>query len=82
MKKVTAFIGTQTKKATYHAVQEFEKNLKQYGEIDFEYVFLSDITLSFAGAASCALIRERNIVLKKMTGMYCWRRWSNRMASF
>jgi len=28
VKKVTAFIGTQTKKATYQAVQEFEKNLR------------------------------------------------------
>ena len=27
MRKVTAFIGTQTKKATYQAVQEFEKEM-------------------------------------------------------
>jgi len=40
MKKVTAFIGSQRKQATYEAVREFEKNLKTYTEIDFEYVFL------------------------------------------
>ena len=47
MKKVTAFTGTQTKRNPYGAVQEFEKNLKRYGEIDFEYVFLSDYRLEF-----------------------------------
>jgi hypothetical protein len=34
MKKVTAFIGTASKKATYQAVQEFEQQLKHYGDID------------------------------------------------
>jgi len=34
MKKVTVFIGTLTKKGTYRALQEFEKSLKQYDEID------------------------------------------------
>jgi hypothetical protein len=29
MKKITAFIGSARKKATYQAIQEFEKNLKQ-----------------------------------------------------
>jgi hypothetical protein len=44
-KKVTAFIGTASKKATYQAVQEFEQDLKQYGDIDFETVFLCDYRL-------------------------------------
>ena len=39
MKRVTAFIGSPRKRATYQAVQEFEKNLESYGEIEFEYVF-------------------------------------------
>ena len=47
MKKVTAIIGTQTRRNTYRAVQEFEKNLKLGGEIDFEYLFLSDYHLEF-----------------------------------
>jgi hypothetical protein len=42
---VTAFIGTASKKATYQAVQEFEQDLKQYGDIDFETVFLCDYRL-------------------------------------
>jgi multimeric flavodoxin WrbA len=75
MKKVTAFIGTQTRKATYHAVQEFERNLKQYGEIDFEYVFLSDYHLEFCrgcklcfdtGEENCPLKDDRDILLEKM----------------
>jgi multimeric flavodoxin WrbA len=75
MKKVTAIIGTQTKKGTYRAVQEFEKNLKQYGEIDFEYVFLSDYNLEFCrgckvcfdkGEEFCPLKDDRAILLEKL----------------
>jgi len=75
MKKVAAFIGTQTKKATYQAVQEFEKNLKRYGEIDFEYVFLSDYHLEFCrgckvcflkGEEHCPLKDDRDALLEKM----------------
>ena len=75
MKKVTAFIGTQSKKATYTAVKEFEKNLKQYGEIDFEYVFLSDYHLEFCrgcklcfikGEEYCPLKDDRDILMEKM----------------
>jgi multimeric flavodoxin WrbA len=75
MKKVTAFIGTQSKKATYTAVKEFEKDLKQYGEIDFEYVFLSDYHLEFCrgcktcflkGEEFCPLKDDRDVLLEKM----------------
>lgn len=45
MKQVTAFIGTDSKQGTYKAVLEFEKSLKQYTDINFEYVFLSDYHL-------------------------------------
>lgn len=34
MKKVPAIIGTQSRKATYHSVQEFEESLKQLGETE------------------------------------------------
>jgi multimeric flavodoxin WrbA len=75
MKKVTAFIGTQSKKATFSAVQEFEKNLKQHGEIDFEYVFLNDYHLEFCkgcklcfikGEEYCPLKDDRDLLLEKM----------------
>ncbi len=75
MKKVTAFIGTQSKKATYRAVQEFEKSLKQYGEIDFEWVFLSDYHLEFCrgcklcfikGEEYCPLKDDRDVLLEKV----------------
>ncbi|MCK9357465.1 MAG: flavodoxin family protein [Dehalococcoidia bacterium] len=75
MKKVTAFIGTQSRKATYFAVQEFERNLKQLGDIDFEYVFLSDYRLEFCrgcklcfnkGEELCPLKDDRDVLLEKM----------------
>jgi multimeric flavodoxin WrbA len=59
MKKVTAFIGTQSRKATYLAVQEFERDLKQLGDIDFEYVFLHEHRLEFCrGCKQCFLKGE------------------------
>ena len=75
MKKVTAFIGSARKKATNQAVQEFEKDLKKYGEIDFEYVFLHDHNLEFCrgcltclsyGEELCPLHDDRDILLEKM----------------
>ena len=75
MKKVIAIIGTQTRKATYRAVQEFEKNLKQQDEIDFEYLFLSDYHLEFCrgckvcfdkGEEYCPLKDDRDKLLEKM----------------
>ncbi|SES63892.1 Multimeric flavodoxin WrbA [Natronincola peptidivorans] len=75
MKKVTAFIGSQRKKATYQAVQEMEKNLKQYEAMDFEYVFLNDYELQFCrgcktcfdkGEKFCPLKDDRDMLLEKM----------------
>jgi multimeric flavodoxin WrbA len=75
MKKVTAFIGSQQKKATYQAVQEFERNLKSYEEIDFEYIFLKDYKLEYCkgcklcfekGEENCPLKDDRNLLLNKI----------------
>jgi len=75
MKKVTAFIGSPQKQATYQAIQEFEKNLKSYAEIDFEYVFLKDYQLEYCkgcklcfnkGEENCPLKDDRDLLLDKM----------------
>ena len=75
MKKITAFIGTQTRRNTYRATQEFEKNLRRYGEIEFEYVFLNDYHLEFCrgcklcfdkGEEHCPLKDDRDLLLEKM----------------
>lgn len=75
MKKVMAFIGSARKKATYMAVQELEKNLKQYGDVDFEYVFLSTYELKFCqgclqcfdrGEGFCPLKDDRDVLLEKI----------------
>jgi len=75
MKKVTVFLGSTTKRATYHAVQEFVANLKSYGEIDCEYVFLDDYNLKNCrgcllcfekGEEYCSLKDDRDLLLEKM----------------
>jgi len=75
MKKVTAFIGTQSRRNTYYAVRQFEKSLKRQGEINFEYVFLSDYHLDLClgcrlcfdkGEEFCPLKDDRDLLLEKM----------------
>lgn len=75
MKKVTAFIGSQRKQATYEAVREFEKNLKSYAEIDFEYVFLKDYRLEYCrgcklcfdkGEEYCPIRDDRDLQIEKI----------------
>ena len=77
MKKVTAFIGTQTKRNTYKAVKEFEKNLEKYGRIDFECLFLSDYDLEYCrgcktcfdeGGEHCPIDDDRDIWVDKIAG--------------
>lgn len=75
MKKVTALIGSQQKRLTYKSVQEFEKNLKSFGDIEFEVVFLKDYRLEFCrgcclcfekGEEYCPLKDDRDLLLKKI----------------
>lgn len=75
MKKVTVFIGSPRKQATYQVVQEFEKYLKSYVEIDFEYVFLKDYQLKYCtgcklcfnkGEEYCPLKDDRDLLIDKI----------------
>jgi hypothetical protein len=75
MKKVLAIIGSQRRKNTLEAVREFERNLKQLGDVEFEYVFLSDCRLEFCqgcklcfdkGEVLCPLKDDRDGLLEKL----------------
>ncbi len=75
MKKVTVFIGSPQKQATYQAVLEFEQNVKSYAEIDFEYVYLKDYHLEYCtgcklcfvkGEEYCPSKDDRDLLLEKM----------------
>ena len=55
VKKVTLFLGTPRKGATYQAVQEFVANLNTYTEIDWEYVCLNDYNLNTGKCKGCKL---------------------------
>jgi multimeric flavodoxin WrbA len=57
--KILAIIGSPRKGNTYKVVQLIEKRMKELGEIDFEYLFLKDISLkSCLGCSRCILIGE------------------------
>ena len=75
MKKVTVFIGSPRKQATYRAVQEFEKNVKSFAEIDFEYVFFKDYHLEYCrgcklcfekGEEFCPSKDDRDLLIEKI----------------
>ena len=75
MKKVIAIIGSARKKATFHAVQKFEENLKLWTDIDFEYIFLHKYHLEFCkgclacldyGEHLCSLEDDRDKLFEKM----------------
>ena len=75
IKKVTAFIGSPRKEATYQMVLEFEKDLRSYGEIHFEYVFLKDYHLEYCkgckvcfekGEEYCPSKDDWNLLYEKM----------------
>jgi multimeric flavodoxin WrbA len=78
MKRITAFIGSPRKHATYQAVQEFERNLRAYPEEEkeFEYVFLKDYKLENCrgcllcfnkGEEYCPLKDDRDLLIEKIT---------------
>lgn len=72
---MTAFIGSDRKKWTWQAVRELEKNLSQYGDVNFETVFLKDCNLEFCrgctlcfdkGEDTCPLKDDRDALLEKL----------------
>lgn len=75
MKKITAFIASSRKGATFRAVRELAEDLRAYGEIEIEYVFLKDYDLAFCdgcklcfdrGEENCPLKDDRDLLLGKM----------------
>jgi len=73
--KVTAFIGSARKMHTYNAVEQFLKNIKSFGNTEYEIVRLSDYNLKICkgcklcldkGEELCPLKDDRNKLIKKM----------------
>jgi multimeric flavodoxin WrbA len=75
MKKVTAFVGTPSKKHTYKAVRQFMDNLQSLGEVECEIVRLSDYQIGICqgckacivrGEEFCPLRDDRDLLIEKM----------------
>ncbi len=75
MKKVTAFVGTPSKKHTHRAVGRFLEGLRSFGDIETETVVLSDYALGtcrgckicfIKGEAACPLKDDRDVLIGKI----------------
>jgi NAD(P)H-dependent FMN reductase len=75
MKKVTAFVGSATKKHTLDAVQRFLRHLKAMGEVQVEIVVLGDQHLEICrgcklcfeqGEQACPLNDDRDALLERL----------------
>jgi multimeric flavodoxin WrbA len=73
--KVTAFVGSARKKHTYNATRRFLDNLRSYGGVETEIVFLSDYHLEICrgcklctdrGEEFCPLKDDRDLLLEKL----------------
>ncbi len=74
-KRITVFIGSPRKQLTYQVMQEFVEDLKSFGDIECEYVFLKDVNLSNCrgccncfntGEEHCALRDDRDVLIEKI----------------
>jgi multimeric flavodoxin WrbA len=75
MKRVTAFVGTASKKHTLYAVRQFLSGLESQGDVESEVVVLSDYRLEpcrgckvcfVKGEEFCALKDDRDVLIEKM----------------
>jgi len=75
MKKVTACLGTASKKHTYKAVRQFLDNLQALGDVECEIVALSDYQVGTCrgckvcivkGEEFCPLRDDRDVLIEKM----------------
>ncbi len=73
--KVTAFIGNAQKRHTYHATEQFLKNLQSFGDVDYEIVQLSHYHLETCkgcrlcidkGEELCPLEDDRDLLIEKI----------------
>ena len=63
--KVLAIIGSPRKGNTYKITQQFEENLKKYGNVDFNYIFLKESDLKQCiGCFNCFRIGKEHCPLK------------------
>jgi multimeric flavodoxin WrbA len=75
MKRITAFVGSARKKATYNAVRQFFDNLRSLDEVECELVALSDYRLGTCrgckvcfekGEEFCPLKDDRDLLIQKI----------------
>lgn len=73
--KVVAIMGSPRKGQTDRMLQQFEQELKQLGNIEFEYIFLREMDLRpckgcalclEAGEEKCPLKDDRDLILQKL----------------
>ena len=75
MKKVTAIVGTASRKHTYLATRQFLDNLRSLGDVETELVTLSDYKIGICrtcklclarGEEACPMKDDRDVIIGKM----------------
>jgi multimeric flavodoxin WrbA len=75
MKKVTAFLGTASRKHTYYAVRRFLDELKAFGDVESEIVALNEYKVGICrscklcfkdGEEACPLKDDRDVLIGRM----------------
>lgn len=75
MKKVLAIMGSPRKLETYKIVQQFERELKSHGQVEFKYLYLKDVHLETCkgcfrcledGEQLCPLKDDRDAIFQQI----------------
>jgi len=74
-KRISVFVGSPRNQLTRQVVQEFVEDLKTFGDVECEYVFLKDVNLSncrgcgscfLKGEERCPLHDDRDVLIEKL----------------
>ena len=55
--KIIAILSTYKKKNTYNIIKQFEKIIKNYQDLEFEYLFLKDYDIGFCRGCNLCVIK-------------------------
>lgn len=65
--KILVIFGSPRKKNSYLVIKALETEMQKLGEIEFEYIFLKDLSLATCIGCHSCLFMEKKSVLYQIT---------------